>query len=362
MRPSGDRRNGALRLVGLAVLIAGLFFGSVLPAAAQRVQGSGSTFAFPIISAWSKSFLEFRAGGNDFVADELGVDYEPIGSLGGIMRLAQSDVDFAASDAPLPPEELAKRDLAQFPIVIGGLAAVVNLDGVQSGQLKLTGDVLARIYLGQIARWSDPALASLNTEIELPDLPITVVHRVDGSGSTLSFTRFLAAANAEWKSGPGSDTLIEWPTGTGAEGTSGMMAAVKDSQGTIGYVEYGQAARLGLDVAQLGNGSGAFIAPSPEVFARTAAEANWDPARGFYLQLTDVQAADAYPLTAATFVLMHKRERSTARTRRTLFFLSHALERGGPEAAALGYVPLPASLVEKVKTYWHEVLPGAAGL
>src|SRR5687768_4414264 len=164
------------------MLFMGLFGAS--PALAERVQGSGSTFAFPIISAWTKSFLEFRAGGSDFVADEQGVDYEPIGSLGGIMRLAQPDVDFAASDAPLPPDELAKRDLAQFPVVIGGLAAVVNLDGVQTGQLKLTGDVLAQIYLGEIVKWNDPALAALNPGINLPDLPIAVVHRSDGSGST----------------------------------------------------------------------------------------------------------------------------------------------------------------------------------
>jgi phosphate transport system substrate-binding protein len=361
VRPSCNQAAGGLRFASLAIMLfMGLFGAS--PALAERVQGSGSTFAFPIISAWTKSFLEFRAGGSDFVADEQGVDYEPIGSLGGIMRLAQPAIDFAASDAPLSPEELAKRDLAQFPVVIGGLAAVINLDGVQSGQLKLTGDVIAQIYLGKIAKWNDPVLAALNPEISLPDLPVTVIHRSDGSGSTLTWTRYLSAANPEWKSGPGSDTLIEWPVGTGAEGTSGMLSAVQGSKGAIGYVEHGQAARLGLAVAQLSNGSGAFVTPSPEVFAKTAAEADWDPARGFYLQLTDVRAADAYPLAAATFVLMHKSERSAARTRRTLFFLSYALERGGPDAAALGYVPLPAALVEKVKSYWHEVLPGAAGL
>ena len=166
---------------------------------------------------------------------------------------------------------------------------------MQSGQLKLTGDVLAQIYLGKIIKWNDPALAALNPGTSLPDLPIAVVHRSDGSGSTLAWTRYLSAANPEWKSGPGSDTLIEWPAGTGAEGTSGMLSAVQGSKGSIGYVEYGQAARLGLAVAQLSNGSGAFVTPSPEVFARTAAEADWDPARGFYLQLTDVEAADAYP-------------------------------------------------------------------
>lgn len=349
-------RPEALAVILLAIVAA------AAPAHAQRVQGSGSTFAFPVISAWKKSFLEKRAAGSDFVVDDLGVDYEPIGSLGGVMRLAQPDIDFAATDAPLSPEELSKRDLAQFPIVVGGLAVVTNLDGVETGKLKLTGELIAQIYLGKVKRWNDPAVAAANPGVTLPDQEIVPLHRADGSGSTLTFTHYLAASDAEWKSGPGSDTLISWPSGSAAEGTSGMIEAAAATKGAIAYVEFGQAQRGELAFAQLSNAAGTFVAPSPDAFAGTAEAAEWDPERGFHLQLADVNSPAAYPLTAATFVLMHRTQRSAARTRRTLFFLSHALDSGGADAAALGYVPLPEAVVGKVKTYWHEALPGAAGL
>jgi phosphate transport system substrate-binding protein len=349
-------RSSIATVAGIAVAI--LMSG---PALADRVQGAGSTFAFPIISAWAKSFLQDRADGTDFVVDETGVDYEPVGSLGGVLRLSQPEMDFAASDAPFPPEELSKRGLAQFPIVIGGIAAVVNLDGVKPGQLKLSGDVLAKAYLGTIKNWNDPAIAQLNPEIALPDQPITVVNRADGSGSTQTWTQYLAASNTEWRDRFGSNTIIVWPTGQSVEGSAAMLEAVTKTKGAIGYVEYGQAARAGLAYAQLSNGTGAFVAPSPENFAATALAAEWDPARDFHLKLTDTKAAGAYPLAAATFILMHKTDRSGARTRRALFFFSFALEKGDAEAAALGYVPLPAELVTKVKDYWRTSLPGAAG-
>jgi phosphate transport system substrate-binding protein len=347
------------RLIFLAILLVSALFLIPTVAVAERVQGSGSTFAYPVIKAWTKSFLEFRADGGDFVIDDLGVDYEPVGSLAGVMRLAQPEIDFAASDAPLPPDELSKRGLAQFPLVIGGLAAVHNLDGVDSGAMKLTGDALAQIYLGKIRRWNDPVLVGLNPGLSLPDVPITVVHRSDGSGSTLTWTRYLSASNPDWGGGPGSDTILEWPTGVGVEGTSRMIDAVRSTSGAIGYVEHGQAVREGLKFAQVSNGQGKFVTPSAELFARTAALANWDPSKGFYLQLADVQSAEAYPLAAATFVLMHRDLRSAARTRRTLHFMKFALERGAGVAESLGYVPLPAALVEQVKGYWRDVLPGS---
>jgi phosphate transport system substrate-binding protein len=343
-------------IVGMAVAV--LASG---PALADRVQGAGSTFAFPIISAWAKSFLQDRAGGTDFVVDETGVDYEPIGSLGGVLRLSQPEIDFAASDAPFPPGELAKRGLAQFPIVIGGLAAVVNLEGIKSGQLKLSGEVLAKAYLGTIKRWNDPAIAQLNPELALPDQEITVVNRADGSGSTMTWTQYLSASNAEWRDRFGSNTVIVWPTGRSVEGNAAIVEAVAKTSGALGYVEYGQAVRADLTHAQLSNSTGAFVAPSAETFAATAKTAAWDPAQDFHLKLTDARAAGAYPLTAATFILMHKQDRSVARTRRALFFFSFALEKGGDEAAGLGYVALPAELVTKVKQYWRTSLPGAAG-
>ena len=353
-----------LRLPTLALAAASLAAALLsTPALAQRVQGSGSTFAQPVIGAWKESFLKKLADGSDFELDEKGVDYEPVCSHGGNMRLAQPDIDFAASDAPLSPEELEKRDLAQFPLVMGGLAVVTNLDGVEPGQLKLSGDVLAQIYLGKIAKWNDPAIVALNAGLALPDVAITPLHRQDGSGSTLTFTHYLSNANPDWKAGPGSDTLVDWPkVGSAAEGTSGLIAAVKATKGALAYVEFGQAQRQGLDYAQISNRSGTFITPSAEAFSSTAAGAAWDPAKGFYLQLADLDQPQAYPLAAVTFALMHKTQRSTARTRRTLFFLAHGLDFGAKDATALGYVPVPGPIVEKIKAYWHETLPGAAGL
>lgn len=331
-------------------------------AQAQRVQGAGSTFAFPVISAWKSSFLAKRADGSDFVVDDLGVDYEPVGSLGGIMRLAQPDIDFAASDSPLTKDELDKRDLAQFPLVVGGLAVAVNAGDIAPGQLKLPGELIADIYLGKVTKWNDARIAAANPGAALPDLPIVAVHRSDGSGSTETFTRYLSASSEAWKSGPGFDTLVKWPGGTAAEGSSGIIGALKSTQGAIGYVEFGQAEREGLAYVQLSNRSGAFITPSRKVFADTASGANWDATSGFYLQMTDIEQPAAYPLVMTTFALMHRTERSAARTRRTLFFLSHALESGQLDARGLGYVPLPDDLVSKVKTYWHNELPGATGL
>lgn len=357
-RPSQcGRVSLAMGCIGIA---ASLFVAT--PSFADRVQGSGSTFAFPIISAWTKSFLEYRADGSDFIVDDLGVDYEPVGSLGGVLRLSQPEIDFAASDAPFPPEELAKRDLAQFPIVIGGLAAIVNVDGIAPGQLKLSGDVLAKIYLGIIKSWDDPAILALNPGMQLPDQPITVINRADGSGSTLTWTQYLSASNKEWHDRFGADTVITWPTGQSVEGTSRVLEAVGKIKGALGYVEFGQAVRAGLSYAQVSNSTGTFVTPSPEVFAATAQAADWDPSRDFHVRLTDTEAANAYPLAAATFILMHKRDRSEARTRRALFFFSYALAHGDDRATALGYVPLPAELDAKVREYWRASLPGAAGM
>jgi phosphate transport system substrate-binding protein len=195
----------------------------------------------------------------------------------------------------------------------------------------------------------------------LPDQPITVVNRADGSGSTLTWTQYLSASNTDWRDRFGANTIIVWPTGQSVEGSGAMVQAVAKTTGALGYVEYGQAVRAGLTHAQVSNSTGAFVVASPENFAATAKAAEWDPARDFHLKLTDMQAAGAYPLAAATFILMHKQDRSEARTRRALFFFSFALEKGGAEAAALGYVPLPAELATKVKEYWRTSLPGAAG-
>lgn len=321
-------------------------------ALAQAVQGSGSTFAFPILSKWSHSYQYARADGGDFVPDEGGIEYEPIGSLGGFLRLAQPEIDFAATEAPVSPEELERRGLAQFPIVIGGIVPVLNLDGIGPGEVKLTGELLADIYLGKIQDWSDPAIKSVNPGLKLPGLRIRVIHRKDGSGSTLAWTRFLSAASAEWKSKYGADTLVSWPLGTGVEGSRGVVQAVVGTRGAIGYVEYGQVSRAPLRHARVRNREGRFVEPGRATFQAAGAGADWAKARDFHLSLIDAPGAEAYPITTATFIVMHRTGRSGSRTMRTLRFFQFALEKGSADAAALGYVPLPGPLVSQVKGYW----------
>ncbi|NUB45682.1 phosphate ABC transporter substrate-binding protein PstS [Fertoebacter nigrum] len=329
-------------------------------AEADPILGAGSTFAFPMIASWSEGLQIDRAGGTDYVPNDAGVDYEPVGSVGGMMRLAQPQVDFAATDAPLPPAELEARNLAQFPIVVGGLAVVVNLPGVESGQMQMPRAVLADMYLGRITRWSDAALAAANPGLTLPDLPVNVVARLDGSGSTMTFTQYLARSSADWAAAHGADTRIDWPAGISVKGSGKIVQAVQTTPGAIGYVEYGQATRAGLTTVAVENAAGAFIAPSPEAFAQTARQASWAEEQGFYLHLTGIDAADAYPITTATFALMRKGD-TASRTLRTLYFFNYALERGADRARGLGYVPLPKTLVAQVQNSWRKTLPGAEG-
>lgn len=327
-------------------------------AAAEPIIGSGSTFAYPMIASWSEGFQISRADGGDFVASDSGVSYEPIGSVGGMMRMQQPEVDFAATDAPLLPEDLAARDLAQFPIVVGGLAVVVNIPGVKSGDLMLPRAVLADIYLGRITRWSDAAIMAANPGLALPDLEIAVISRLDGSGSSRSFTQFLSLASADWKTAHGAATKITWPAGISVKGSGKIIETVLGTQGAISYVEYGQAARAGLSVAGVENLGGAFVLPSAEAFALTASAADWQADKDFYLQLTDVDAEGAYPITTATFALM-RRSNGSQRTRDTLYFFDFALERGANRARALSFVPLPDDVVAQVQDYWRKTLPGA---
>lgn len=344
----------------LAVLTALLLAFSGGAAAPEPIHGAGSTFAYPAIAKWSESYLADRAGGNDITFMGSGIDYEPVGSLAGILRLSQPEMDFAASDAPLPPEELRKFGYVQFPLVMGGIVPVVNLEGVAPGALLLSGEVLADIYLGKIQNWSDPAIAAINPGLKLPDLRITVVHRADGSGSTFNWTSFLSSVSAEWKSKYGADTLITWPLGTSVERSSGVVQTVQQTKGAIGYVEFGQVARASLTYASVKNRAGQFVRPEPAAFAAAAAKAHWSADNGFYLSLVDSAEGDAYPITAVTFILMRKEPDSESRARQALWFFNYALSKGAAEAEALNYVPLPSSLIDQVKAYWaHELAYGS---
>lgn len=328
------------------------------------VRGAGSTFAFPVISKWANGYQRWLANGGDFPSANAGldspaagaaVDYEPVGSLAGTMRVKQAAVDFGASDVPLSSAELGKLGFVQFPLVIGGVTAVVNLDGVAPGAIRFDGPVLADIFLGKIENWSDPAIKALNPDLKLPDAKIAVIRRSDGSGTTFNFTDYLSRVSPAFKEKVGSDLMVPWPVGTGAKGNDGISQAVKQTKNSISYVEFAQALQAKLSYATIKNRSGEWIKPDPKSFQAAAANAEWAKTEDFSLMLIDPPGHDAYPIAATVFVLMSK-SAPWGRTRNTLNFMSYALDKGANDAAALGYVPLPASLVQQVKGYWSRTL------
>jgi phosphate transport system substrate-binding protein len=357
--------NSTLRFVAAALFAAAAVV-AALSARGQDVlgdtgvRGAGSTFAYPALSKWSREYRAARARGSDFPIPNGGLDdppagsaleYEPVGSLAGTLRVKDGGVDFGATDMPLASGELTQLRLGQFPLLIGGIVVAVNVDGVSSGQLKLTGPVLAGIFLGRISRWSDPAIATLNAGLALPDAPIAVIHRSDGSGTTFNFTDYLSKVSAEWKVKAGAALLVHWPTGSGSKGNEGVANAVRTVRNSIGYVEYAQASRMGLAYAQIQNRAGRFVRPGPAGFRAAARNADWDEAQHFHLLLTDGAGEDAYPITASVFVLM-RRSASRSRTRAALDFFRWSLEHGANTAASLGYVPLREPLVQRIKAYW----------
>lgn len=356
----------------LAVLILTAVLAAV-PAASPRAQevlggtevvrGAGSTFAYPVISRWAHSYRRWLALGGDFPFFNSGLDdprvgppldYEPVGSLAGVLRVRDRAVDFGASDAPLPSEELAKLGLGQFPIVIGGVVAAFNIDGVGNNQLKFTGEVLADIFLGKIKEWSHPAIQALNPGVKLPNAPIAIVHRSDGSGTTYNLAHFLSQASPEWREKMGVNTLLPWRLGSGAKGNEGAAKAVRATKNSIGYVEYAQATQLKLSTALIRNRAGQFVAPGSKAFQTAAASAEWSKASDFNLMLTNAAGDEAYPITATVFVLMQKKPSSPRRSRAALTFFRWALEKGSKDAATLGYVPLPPALVGQVVDYWSK--------
>jgi phosphate transport system substrate-binding protein len=329
-------------------------------AGAAAVTGAGSTFAYPIVSRWAKAYERWVSGVGGMVMAGTGLDdpptrqaldYEPIGSLGGTMRVKTAAVDFGASDVPLKSDELRKLGLAQFPIVIGGVVAVVNINGVEPGKIKFTGPLLADIFLGKVQNWSDPAIKAINPDLKLPDAKIAIVHRSDGSGTTYNFANYLSKVSPQWREKVGFDLLVKWPAGTGVKGNDGVARAVRQTANSIGYVEFAQALQTKLSYAALQNRNGQFVLPSPQSFQVAVQSADWGNASDFDLMMTDVPREGAYPIVATVFVLMHKTA-SPRRTRAALNFFEWSLDKGAPDASALGYVPLPETLVTQIKRYW----------
>lgn len=311
------------------------------------VTGAGSTFVDPILSRWVGDYMaDYHASGGTKIT------YQAVGSGAGIDLIKARKVDFGASDKPLQPAELAKAGLAQFPLVIGGVVPVVNIAGIAPGRIRFSGPVLADIYLGRIKRWNDPALGRLNPGLALPDAEIAVIHRSDGSGTTFNWVNYLSKVSPLWKARVGEGTIVDWPTGAGGKGNDGVAALLRQTPNSIGYVELAYVTRQHLTWGSVQNRAGRFIAPNQASFQAAADSANWDATRDFYLILTDAPGANAYPITATTFVLVPKHQNDFSRTRALLQLFEWALYKGQAQASALGYVPLPGKLAVRVSAYW----------
>jgi len=312
--------------------------------AATEITGAGSTFVYPVLSKWSASYKTKKS---------VKVNYQSIGSGGGIAQIKAGTVDFAASDKPLSSAELNKLKIGQFPSVIGGIVVVIHIDGIKSTQLKLTGPVLANIYLGKIKLWNDPQIKALNPHLKLPKTEIAVVHRSDRSGTTFNFVNYLSKVSSEWKAKVGEGTSVAWPTGLGGKGNEGVAAYVKQFKNSIGYVEYAYVIQNKMSYVLLQNKAGKFVRPSSKSFQAAAATADWSKAKDFDLVMTNAPGKNAYPITATTFIIMHKNLKNIARNQAVFDFFKWAFENGQTQANSLDYVPLPISLVKQIKAYWR---------
>jgi len=322
---------------------AGLIAAAALaPAKAADISGAGATFPYPIYAKWADAYK--KVTGN-------GLNYQSIGSGGGIKQIKAKTVTFGASDAPLPGKELDEAGLAQFPMVMGGIVPVVNLDGVNPGDLVLDGPTLAKIFLGDIKTWDDPAIKKLNPNVKLPSQAIAIVHRSDGSGTTYNFAYYLADVSPDWKSKVGVNTSVQWPSGIGAKGNEGVANNVANTKGSIGYVEYAYAKQNKLTYTKMVNKAGKTVAPTSEAFQAAAANADWSNAPGYYLILTDQPGEKSWPIVASTFVLMHKAGDKAASAEAIKFF-KFAFEKGGKAAEELDYVPMPDSVVKLIEKTW----------
>jgi phosphate transport system substrate-binding protein len=323
-----------------------------LPANAADISGAGATFPYPIYAKWADTYK--KETGN-------GLNYQSIGSGGGIKQITQKTVTFGASDMPLKPEQLSKDGLVQFPTVMGGDVPVVNLEGVKSGDLKLDGDTLAKIFLGEIKTWDAPAIKKLNPNAKLTSQAIVVVHRSDGSGTTFIWTDYLSKVSADWKSKVGANTSVEWPAGIGAKGNEGVANNVANTKGSIGYVEYAYAKQNNLTSVNMINKDGKTIAPNAKAFQAAAANADWEKAEGFYVILTDQPGAESWPIAGATFILIHKQPQDPAAAGEALKFFSWAYAKGDKMAEDLDYVPMPKKVVSAIQKVWAVQIKDAAG-
>lgn len=330
-----------LPLLSLAVASTLGFAGAV---GAQEITGAGATFPAPIYSKWAAEYNK---------ATGVKVNYQSIGSGGGIKQIDSKTVDFGASDMPLTDEVLKTKGQMQFPTVMGGVVPVVNIKGIESGQLKLTGQLLGDIYLGKVARWNDPAIKALNPTLALPDAAIAQVRRADGSGTTFIFTNYLSKVSPEWKSKVGEGTAVNWPVGAGGKGNEGVAAFVARLPNSLGYVEYSYVKQNKMTYAVVQNSAGNFVKPEDDTFKAAAAGADW--AKSFYQILTNQPGKDAWPISGATFILMHTKQDKPANATQVLKFFSWAYQNGDKIAADLDYVPMPKPVIAAIEKSWGEI-------
>ncbi len=313
------------------------------PSFAADITGAGSTFIFPVLSKWADAYKK-DAGSS--------VNYQSIGSGAGIKQIEANTVTFGATDAPLKSDQLQKDGLAQWPMIMGAIVPVVNLDGVKAGDLVLDGPTLANIFLGKITKWDDAAIKKLNPKAKLPSDAISVVHRADGSGTTFNFTDYLSKVSPDWKSKVGSGTAVEWPVGVGAKGNEGVAGNIAQAKNSIGYVEYAYAKQNKLTYTALINKAGKTIQPTNEAFQAAASNADWTNAPGYYLILTDQPGDKSWPIVASTFILLHKDATDKAASKEALKFFKYAFEKGAKSAEELDYIPMPDSVVKQIEKTW----------
>ena len=319
---------------------------------ATTISGAGATFPYPVYSKWADTNAKEK---------HIKLNYQAIGSGGGIKQITEGTVDFGASDAPLKPEELDKAGLIQFPVVMGGVVPVINIAGIKAGELKLAPDVLADIFMGKVKKWNDPRLGHDNPGLKLPDAAVTVVHRSDGSGTTWIFTNYLSKVSPDWLKTVGNDKSVAWPTGVGGKGNQGVASYVQRINGAIGYVESAYAIQNHMAHAKLKNHDGNFVDPTDDSVQAAAKGADWTHAHGFYMVLTDQPGAASWPITGASFVLVHRQQKDTETGRAVLRFFDWGYRNGGAAAKELGYIPMPTGVVDQVEKTWEKEVRDSGG-
>ena len=322
------------------------------PVQAADISGAGATFPYPIYAKWADAYKKETG---------IGLNYQSIGSGGGIKQIKAKTVTFGASDAPLPGKELDDSGLAQFPMVMGGIVPVVNLEGIKPGELTIDGVTLAKIFLGEIKSWDDPAIAKLNAGVKLPKQAIAIVHRSDGSGTTYNFAYYLGDVSADWKSKVGVNTALEWPAGIGAKGNEGVANNVANTKGSIGYVEYAYAKQNKLTFTKMINKDGKTVAPTSTAFQAAAANANWKSQPGYGVILANQPGAESWPMTAATWILVYKKPQDATATGEALKFFAWSYAKGGKMAEDLDYVPMPANVVKDIEGSWATDIKDTSG-